>query len=195
MARSDQTDPAPSRSWEEMAKAGSQHAAHAVATLLRVPVRVATLRVRCIDVLEIAASPEAAGEVSLGVHFTIYGERAGIVLVMVSRQHACRLADLLRKQPPGTTTVLDEQALSIVRETANILTGAYLHAIRSVVNRPLIHSIPYLAMDHREVIVNSLLPSVAEGGERAWLIEAELTAEGSDGLCFLLVIVAGEWAP
>lgn len=179
--------------FEEMGKAGSQHAALALSSLLRIPVSVDTLRVQRVDPLEMVAAPAVAGEVFFGVYFTIYGERAGSVLVMISRKHACRVVDLLRKQRPGTTKVLDEQAFSIVRETANILTGAYLGAIRTLVSRPLIHSIPYLAMDQWETIINSLLPSLAEGGEHVVLVEAELAAASVDVRCYLIV-VAGDWA-
>lgn len=193
MAQANETGRDWPRFFEEIGKVGSQHAAHALSALLRVPVSVNTLRVQRVNPLEMVAASAVTGEAFFGVYFTIYGERAGSVLVMISRDHACRVVDLLRKQRQGSTKVLDEHAFSIVRETANILTGAYLGAIRTLVTTPLIHSIPYLAMDQWDTIINSLLPSLMESGDQVVLVEAELVAESVDVRCYLIV-VAGDWA-
>lgn len=180
--------------FEELGNVGSEHGARALSSLLQIPVKVSTIRVKRVGVLEIAGTTEVAGEVFLGVYFTIYGERDRNVLVMISRHHACRVVDMLRKRPPGTTRVLDEPALSIVREVGNILTGSYLGAIRSLVHTPLVHSIPFLAMDQWGTIINSLLPSLAEGAEQVVLIQAEMVAE-SVGVCFYIIFVVGDWLP
>jgi len=178
---------------EEIGKVGSGQAAAALATLLKVPVSVCALRVMQLPVVEIMSLPQPPGDVFLGIYFTLYGEGMGRALVMVSRDDACRLVDVACGKPLGSTRILDEYAQSAVREIGNIVTGAYLSAIRSLVAVPLVHSIPYLAMDQWRAIFDSLLTSLATEVESVVLIEAEMSMETINAR-FLLIFMAGKWA-
>ena len=177
----------------EIGTLGSRQAAAALSTLLKVPVSVCALRTMQLPVVDITRLPQLPGDVFLGVYFTLYGEGMGRALVMVSRDDACRLADVACGKPLGSTRILDEYAQSAVREIGNIVTGAYLSAIRSVVPVPLVHSIPYLAMDQWRAIFDSLLTSLAAEMESVVLIEAEMAME-TINTHFLLMFVAGKWA-
>jgi len=178
---------------EEVGHVGSTHAALALGTLLAVPVGVRTLRAVALPVLDLATLPQPPGDIFVGIHFTLYGENTGKALVMVARDDACRLVDVACRKPLGSTRVLDEYAQSTMREIGNIVTGAYLSAIRSLVQVPLIHSVPYMAMDQWRVIFDSLAASLALEVESVVLIEAELELE-TLSVRFLLLFIAGQWA-
>lgn len=180
---------------EEVGRVGSAQAAQALSALLRTEAQVVALGARALPAVELDSLSRLPGEVFLGVFFNLQGKNRGQVLVMISRAHGCRLVDLVMGRPPGVTTVLDESGLSAVREVANILVGAYLGAARSLVPVPLVHSIPYLAMDQWEPILNSLIPALAETQkEQITIIESDLSARGTEVRCWVLMVV-GDWWP
>jgi len=178
---------------EEIGTLGSRQAAGALAALLKVPVSVCALRTMQLPVAGLTSLPQPPGDVFLGIYFTLYGEGMGRALVMVSRDDACRLVDVACGKPLGSTRVLDEYAQSVMREIGNIVTGAYLSAIRSLVVVPLVHSIPYLALDQWRAIFDSLIPPLAAEVESVVLIEAEMAME-TIHTRFLLIFLAGKWA-
>lgn len=176
----------------EVGKVGGDHAATALAALLKTPVTVRTLRALALPVSDIATLARLPGEIFVGTHFTLWGERMGHVLILMSREHACRMVDLMTRKPRGFTRVLDEYSQSVVREVGNILTGSYLTAIQPHVAAALVHSIPYLAIDQWDAILDTLLPALADAGMTVVLIETELDARAIDVRCELIV-VAGSW--
>ncbi|MDP2627272.1 MAG: chemotaxis protein CheC [Candidatus Rokubacteria bacterium] len=178
---------------QEVGQVGSEHAAQALSVLLRHSVQVAALRALTLSAVELNSLSRLPGDVFFGVYFNLQGKSLGQVLVMISRAHACRLVDMVSDKPQGATTVLDESGLSAIREVSNILVGSYLGAARALVKVPLLHSIPFLAMDQWETILNSLIPALAETQkEKITVIESELSAQGSEVRCWVLLVV-GDW--
>jgi chemotaxis protein CheC len=184
--------PLPEPVLAEVGRLGSEHAAMALRSLLDVPASVCAVKTQRVAALDLAALPKAPGDLFLGVLFDLHGERMGHVLVLLERGHAFRLVGRLGQGRRPEARVFDEAALSVVREVANILVGAYLGAIRGLVHLPLLHSIPRVAMDQWETILNSLVPAVADEAERVFLIETELALEG-DVVRLDILVVAGDW--
>lgn len=178
--------------FEEIGRAGSEQAASAFSTLLKLPVTVRTLRTFLLSIPQVSAFSKEPEEVFVGIYFILYGKEMGSVLVTMPREHACRIAEVMCRRPVGSTKILDEFSQSAVREVGNILVGAYLGAVRTRVPVPLIQSIPYVAMDRWEAIIDAVLPSLLEAAESVLLIETELGAETIDARCWLILVV-GNW--
>ncbi len=193
MSRSTRIPPIQMKFLEEIGKTGSEQAVAAIASLLKIPATIRVLKTMHVAVPEIARLPQLPGEVFLGTYFTIDGERMGGTLVMIARDAACRIVDVACRKPIGTTRVLDEYAQSVVREVGNIMTGAYLSAIRALVPVPLIHSIPDLVMDEWGSVLDTLATSLPEAVESTVLIETELEMTTIDAQ-LLLILIVGEWA-
>jgi chemotaxis protein CheY-P-specific phosphatase CheC len=170
---------------KSVSKAGKR-AADSLGTFLKVPVTVQTLKSYEVPILKLAAQASHREDVVVGVHFSISASNVGSVLFVIPRQDACRIANILNGKRPGATKVLDEYDLSILREAANIMAGAYLAALSDLFSQTLIQSVPYLAIDRWRSILDSLLPALFEKGRFVVVFETNLRVRKINARCDII---------
>ncbi|NIR46106.1 MAG: chemotaxis protein CheC [Gemmatimonadetes bacterium] len=132
---------------KEVANVGAGHAATALSQL--------TNRRVMIDVPEVAVCPieEAANAVGNGnsvvaaVLMHVLGDLTGRSLLLFEKECAMRLAQMLLDREESASRVFGELEQSSIKETANILTGAYLNGLSDLLGLMLIPSVPSLAVD------------------------------------------------
>src|SRR5579863_6357787 len=106
-----------------------------------------------------AINPEA---LMAGVAFHVVGDVSARILLMLPRNCAMELVDMLLRNPAGSTRVLNELGNSTVRETGNIMASAYLNALSDFLAMLLLPSVPNLVFD----IAGAILDASADGVER-----------------------------
>ncbi len=139
----------------EVANIGAGHAATALSQLTgrRIMIDVPSVRV---DPLEDAPDSMGAPEqVMAAVLMHFLGDLTGRTLLLFERDGALRLADLLLNRDPGETRVFGEMEQSSIKETANILTGAYMNALSDFLGMMLLPSVPSMAVDLSAAILSS----------------------------------------
>ena len=127
-------------------------------------------------------------EVVAGIYLPVTGEINGAALLIFPRETAFILSDLLVKRPPGTTrklTKLDESAL---KEVGNIITGVYLTALHDFCGVNIYPSIPCVAVDMINSILDESLVRLSAQLQSTFLIENRFIIDEKKIRTFLLII-------
>lgn len=110
---------------------GAEGASSALSRWLGCNVR---LEVGDVDQVEIEAATEAIGPgdtLVAACAMTVAGRLPGLLILAFEDEAGLALADLLQRQPLGTTTAWGELERSAAQETANIVGCAFLNALAS----------------------------------------------------------------
>ena len=139
---------------KEVANIGAGHAATALSQLTKRRIMIDVPNVQ-ICTLEEAASVVGNGGVVAAVLFHVLGDLTGRSLLLFEKDLALQLADMLLGREVGTTEVFTELEQSALKETANILTGAYVNGLADMLGLMLIPSVPSLAIDLSAAILST----------------------------------------
>lgn len=150
-------------------------AGHAVTALHQMTHRIITLEVPSVRLLPFSQVAENLGgleEEVVGLFFRVFGGSRGNILVVMPRGSAEHLLALLfdAKTPKRA---LGEMEISALKEVGNILTSAYLNAVGTLLDIPLIPSIPAFSVDMAEAVVDLLLIELAEVTHQALVIQTD----------------------
>ncbi|HDT14929.1 MAG TPA: hypothetical protein ENN55_01840 [Firmicutes bacterium] len=98
------------------------------------------------------------------------------------------LLDLLMKKEIGTTKEFGENEQSAIKEIGNIIISSYLNAIAKFIGLNAVPSVPALAVDMVEAIFQTVSAEMAETGQKALMVEAEMNEELTKVNCSLYLI-------
>lgn len=140
---------------KEVANIGAGHAATALSQLTNRRVMIDVPRVQVSSLEDAVSDIGGEGDVIAAVLMQILGDVTGRTLVIFERACALRLVDTLLGRAAGTTEDFTELEQSTLKETANILTGAYLGGLADMLGMILIPSIPSLAVDLSAAILST----------------------------------------
>jgi chemotaxis protein CheC len=118
------------------------------------------------NIIPLSEVPQLVGDPNTlvaGLTLSILGDATGKILLLFPRDSALHLADMLLKQPLGSSKILSEMGHSAIKEAGNILTGAYLSALNEFLGMLLLISVPTLVFD----MAGALLATVAQGLDEA----------------------------
>jgi chemotaxis protein CheC len=141
----------------KMAQDGANNASASLSKLVDREVVVNTLEVRAMEVekiSEIIGSPE---EMTTTVTMEVRGQVNGNIMLVYPQQSAINVADFLSKRELGTTAQLDKLDKSALKESGNIISGAFLSAISNYLSINMIESIPDVATGMLKATIDSVL--------------------------------------
>jgi chemotaxis protein CheC len=167
---------------EKMAKKGAENASVSLSKLIDQKVEMKTLAVRTLPVeriTEIIGSPE---DMATTVIMEVRGEANGNIMLVYPQQSAINVADFLAKRALGTTTSLSELDKSALKESGNIISGAFLSALSNYLTINMIETIPDIATDMLKATIDFVLTRFAkeEASEAvAFEIDFEMGTEES----------------
>jgi len=149
----------------EVGNIGAGHAATALADLLgeEIDITVPTAGLRRTE--EIAASPEAAEAMVVGVLFIVEGDAGGVIVYVFSEADARFLSDRLMGLEPGTTQQIDEMGCSMLGEVGNILSGSFVTALAEFTHLDFGLSPPNVAVDTLATILSEITVTAEALGE------------------------------
>ena len=110
----------------------------------------------------------------IAVYLQLLGDASGVILLSLEKTEAVRLADTLLGQQPGKTKILTELGGSALKETASILSGAYLSATGKLLRMRLLISSPGMAQDMAGAIVENILAETSKDADYALVMDTEL---------------------
>jgi chemotaxis protein CheC len=157
---------------KEISNIGMGHAATALSRLLG---KTVMLHVPRVSVTEFAQVPELLGgaeQLVAGVTLRVSGDVGGSILLILPSGCAAQLLESLLG-PRQTLDVLDDLAVSALKEVGNILASAYLSTLGDMLGLSLLPSVPALACDMAGAVVDSLLIDLGRSGDMALMIETE----------------------
>jgi chemotaxis protein CheC len=139
----------------EVANIGAGHAATALSQLTGRRIMIDVPKVHVSRLEEAPRSLGDAEQVVAAVLMHFLGDLTGRTLLLFDRDGAFRLADLLLSRTLGETDAFGEMEQSSIKETANILTGAYMNALSDFLGMLLLPSVPSMAVDLAGAILSS----------------------------------------
>lgn len=164
----------------EVANIGAGHAATA---LNQMTGRRIMINVPQISICEIEEAPSAIGQpdaVVAAILMHVLGDLTGRSLLLFPRHGALALTDMLLNREIGTTKVFGELEQSSLKETANILTGAYMNALSDFLGLMLIPSVPSLAIDLCGAVLSTTYLNFGRDRDRVIILDTHFRFEPGD---------------
>ena len=101
---------------------------------------------------------------------------SGVSLLLLSREDALVLVDLLNQQPVGTTGILKDIDRSAIKETLNILSNSYMTALSETAGIDLGLGVPgMITIERMKDIVDTLVAKKSSDGDSAIIFETVLS--------------------
>lgn len=165
---------------KEVANIGAGHAATALSQLTSRRIMINVPSVRICPIEEAAAAVGKADEVVAAILMHVLGDLTGRSLLLFEKQGALQLTDMLLDREPGTTQVFAELEQSSLKETANILTGAYLNGLSGLLGLMLIPSVPSLAVDLCGAVLSTTYLNFGRDRDRVIILDTRFRFEPGD---------------
>jgi chemotaxis protein CheC len=170
----------------ELANIGSGTAATALSQMLARPIDVSVPKAAA---LPLAEAVEAVGDPELlvtGVVLPIFGDLAGVAVLLFAEADANRICELLGVAPG------DEYATSALAEIGNILCSSYLGAIVSMTGLSIEPGPPQTASDMLAAIVATILAQNAAENDIALLLDSDIKIEGEESSFQFMLVPSAE---
>ncbi len=162
---------------QEVANIGASHAATSLSKMVNKPIQVGIPR---IDVVPIEKSIEAVPQTDpvIGVFLQMSQETPLYVMVLLSKQSAFYLANLLLNQPEETRDDFSEMEESALMEVSNVMMSSFFDSITQLINVPMIPGPPVIAFDMPAAILDYALIKVGSVANQVLLFETAVSEEG-----------------
>jgi chemotaxis protein CheC len=159
----------------EVGNIGAGHAATALSQLIKKKIMISVPEVRVIRVQEIETLLGEPNTLVAGVIMNVLGDISSKMLLLLTRESALSLVDMLIQKPIGTTKVLSEVGNSAIKETGNILAGAYMNSLNEFLGLMLLPSVPNLVFDIASAVMSSLTDGFDQVSSHILSIETEFS--------------------
>jgi len=164
---------------QEICNIGMGHAATALSQLIGQTVNLKVPKVTLANLDQVPDIIGGAEQVVVGIYMRVYGDVRGNILLIFPRESAQNLNALLTGQPGSSDLILSEMHASALKEVGNILAGAYLSAMGSLLDLSLIPSVPSLAFDMAGAIVDYILAELGQESDVTLVVETEFFGRGT----------------
>ena len=176
----------------EMISIGAGNAATAFTQMLQCEVKVT------IPAVHILPSPRVSsvlGEPSLPVlcvRMGMVGDVAGELFFIVPDEQKTKLTHLVERATPGTKKKYTDVDLSVLTEVGNIIAGVYLTAIHDFCKLNIYHTVPTLAIDMIQSLLDESIATLSRQVQTLILIENEFMVDEHLIRTFFLMVPAME---
>lgn len=174
---------------KEIGSIGSASAATALSELIDNQVDIVVPVVQLVPLDNIADLLGGMEKIYFVSVLEINGDIEGTIFLLFSLEHSKHLVEILLKKinEKGDKDIDDEMFQSCIKESANILCGAYVSALAEMSNFTISTSVPFLARDMVGAILDFIFINLATEVENALVIKTDVNVSGSsiEGL-FLL---------
>jgi len=154
---------------------GSAKVAEAFSKLSSSKVEVSVSQVEKMPLLASLDKINIPEEQAVAVYAQLMSGLAGAAILIMSREDALALVDLLNQQPVGTTGILKDIDRSAIKETLNILSNSYITALAESADVKIRIDVPYMiSPDRLKGIISFLLNQQTVKDDSAIIFETTL---------------------
>ncbi|MFH1790869.1 MAG: chemotaxis protein CheC [Candidatus Omnitrophota bacterium] len=158
---------------KEMISIGAGNAATALSQMLGKRIDINVPKVHMVSVDRAHDVFGDAESLIVSVYLQLLGDASGVILFSFKREDASRLANALLGREQAGANMLNEMAQSALKETATILSGAYLSAIGKMLKMRLLVSSPGLAQDMAGAMIDDVLIETCKDADSAMIADTE----------------------
>ena len=139
----------------EVANIGAGHAATALSQMVNCRVMISVPKITVASFEHLPNLHGNAEDDVAAVLMHMLGDLTGRTLLLLPKENAQLLCDMLLRQEPGTTTAFEELQRSALKEAGNILAGAHMGALSDFMGIMLLPSVPSLVVDRAGVVLTT----------------------------------------
>ena len=163
---------------QEVANIGASHAATALSMMVNKPIQVGIPK---IDVVPIEKSVESVpqNDPVIGVFLQMAEKTPLYVMVLLSKESAFYLANLLLNQPSQNRESFSEMEESALMEVSNVMMSSFFDSITRLINVSMIPGPPVIAFDMPSAILDYALIKIGSVADSVILFETAVSEEGN----------------
>lgn len=164
----------------EVANIGAGHAATALSQMTGRKIMISVPEVSIRSLEEVAMLVGPPDTVIAGVLMHVLGDLTGRTLVVLGRDSATALCELLLRRQGSDPAGFDAMQQSTIKETGNILCSAYLTALSEFLGMMLLPSVPALVVDLAGAVLTTAYLNFGHDRDAVFCVETTFRIEGSE---------------
>jgi len=164
----------------EIANIGAGHAATALSQLTGSTIMIKVPAITVTSIEDLPAQFSADEEPVAAVMMQMLGDLSGRTLLVFPKPTVMRLAELMLRRPVGSSVAFSELESSAIKETGNILSGAYMNALSDFLGMLLLPSPPSLVIDMSTAVLTSASGEFAPDPDSVLCVESEFVLRETD---------------
>lgn len=164
----------------EIANIGAGHAATALSQLTGSTIMIKVPAITVSSIEDLPAQFSADEEPVAAVMMHMLGDLSGRTLLVFPKPTVMRLAELMLRRPVGSSVAFSELESSAIKETGNILSGAYMNALSDFLGMLLLPSPPSLVIDMSTAVLTSASAEFAPDPDSVLCVESEFVLRETD---------------
>jgi chemotaxis protein CheC len=147
--------------------------AYTLSSLTKQTLSATRRRITCVPIADLDTLAGDAQAETVGIYMLLGDDLPGQAILILGRQAALRLADLMQDLRPGTTTQLGEVERSALGELGNVAAASFLNIVAQPAWGPLRPSPPAVMVGTFEAVLGSLVVSAATAADTLRIIDTE----------------------
>ena len=163
---------------ETLAQEGLEHAAQGLSAFVGHEITLARPRVTMLPIAEVPSIMGGPETIAVGIYMAVDGDMDGHIILLLRREDATELVDLLMDQPPGTTQELGAMERSALAEVGNLTGALFLNSVASLCGVSARPSPPAVMEDMVGAILDVVV--VAVGAISEYVVAIETVFRKSD---------------
>lgn len=167
---------------------GMDSAAAGLSELLGTEIKIQNLRLKLLPLTEVVSSLGPPDDVVTGIYLAMCGEIEGHITILFPEREALRLVDMLMGLPEGSSTILDDMAISALGELGNITGSLFITALADTLSLSLRPSPPAVVQDMCGAILDIAIIDMAQEADETILIEASFSRGTRNANGFFLIM-------
>ncbi|MCX6665751.1 MAG: chemotaxis protein CheC [Euryarchaeota archaeon] len=161
---------------QELANIGAGHASTVLSQMVNREIRMGVPRVDVVS-LEKTIDYVKDEKVVVGVYMKISQELPSYILLLIPRQSAFALVDLLVGDETYEREILSEMDKSALQEVSNVMICAFFDSLSELLGISLIPGPPVLAYDIPVAVMDYVLIQIGEVADKIVVFNVELKEE------------------
>ena len=156
---------------ETLAQEGLENAAHGLSAFVGHEITLARPRVTMMPIAEVPLVLGGPETTAVGIYMAVDGDMDGHIILLLRREDAAELVDLLLDQPAGTTVELGPLERSALAEVGNLTGAIFLNSVASLCGVSARPSPPAVMEDMVGAILDVVIVAVGAIAESIVAIE------------------------
>lgn len=165
----------------EVGNIGSGNAATALAQFLDRKIDMSVPNVAMLNFKEITEIVGGVRAEVVGILLRVMGEITGRFLFLIPADTSMKLLmTLIPGYKIDSLLNMGEMEDSCLRETGNILTGAFLNALSVLVQTPMLNSLPSMTFDMAGAMIDSVVANMTAVSDKVLMLETSFIESEED---------------
>ena len=162
---------------EEVGRHAATQATTSLSRMLQRKVSICLYPAQWVAMEKVSEKLGGAEQSATAIYFGVAGAFTGSIVLLLQEKQALRLADLLVSRNFGKKVEWDALSRSALKEFGNISASAYLMALSHELRVRLHQTVPGLATDMLQAVLDSVLIQASQKSEQVLLLKTDFVIE------------------